>query len=102
MAYYDTPKKVIDNSVFHVDLAGKMGKKCDIGVELQDLVTMRQGNRGNTFWEEGWVDMEDALEAIASRFRDNPGYGGLAIHCYYAYKILQRDRECAAKRSSPA
>lgn len=97
MAYYDTPRKVIENSVFHVELARKLGKKCWIGAELQDLVQMKQGNRGNTFWEEGWVEMEDILGSVANRFRGDPGYGGLAIHCYYAYKILQRERNVPRK-----
>ncbi len=101
MAYYDTPKKVIDNSVFHVELAGKLGKKVWLGAEIQDLVTMKQGNRPNTFWEEGWVEMEEVLGAVARRFNDAPGFGGFAIHCDYAYKILPRGRNVPHRDRPP-
>jgi len=97
MDYYDTPKKIIDNGIFHIELAGKLGKKVWLGAEIQDLVMMKQGNRSNTFWEEGWVEMENVLGSVQNRFLDEPGYGGLAMHCYYAYKILQRERNVPHK-----
>ena len=100
MAYYDTTKKIIQNSVFFVDLATKMKKKLWIGVETQDIVTMKQGNKNNTFWDEGWANMETVLADVHDRFKTNPGYGGLAIHCLYSYRLLSKHRNVPTKERS--
>lgn len=102
MVYYDSPRKVIDKSYYHVNLAAKVNKKMYIGVETQDLITMNQGPRSNTFYEEGWEEMERAIKQIEDEFRSSPGYGGIAMHCYYSYKLLQRGRNTPVKmRAEP-
>ncbi len=97
MAYHDSPRKIIDSSRYHINLAEDLGKKIYIGVETQDLVSMNQGNRATTFYEEGWEDMEQKLAEVENAFRGNSGYGGLAMHCYYSYKLLQRGRNTPFK-----
>ncbi len=97
MAYHDSSRKIIDSSRFHIDLAERLGKKIYIGVETQDLVTMNQGTRATTFYEEGWEDMEAKLKEVEDAFRGNKAYGGLAMHCYYSYKLLQRGRNTPYK-----
>ncbi len=91
MDYYDSADEIIKNGQVHIDLATKMGKKIWLGIEIQDLVSMNQGMRRNTFYEEGWESMEKELAKVSSHFDREYGYGGIAIHCYYAYKIHQRD-----------
>ncbi len=91
MDYYDSADEIIKNGQTHIDLATKMGKKVWIGIEIQDLVSMNQGMRRNTFFEEGWESMEKELAKVSSHFDSQYGYGGIAMHCYYAYKIHQRD-----------
>jgi len=100
MDYYDSAKAIISNGQYHVDMAGKMGKKVLIGVETQDLVRMNQGKRRNTFIEEGWEDMENQLVEVHQAFENNPGYGGVALHCFYSYKLMQRGRN-VPKRDRP-
>ncbi|RJP60978.1 MAG: hypothetical protein C4541_02985 [Candidatus Auribacter fodinae] len=97
MAYYDTARKIIDVSRYHIDLATRLGKKIYVGVETQDLITMKQGRRANTFYEEGWEEMERVLKQVENEFRNDPGYGAIAMHCYYSYKLLQRGRNTPMK-----
>ncbi len=97
MVYYDSPNKVIELSKYHIDLATKTHKQMFIGVETQDLITMNQGPRKNTFYEEGWEEMEQAIVKIEEAFQGQYGYGGIAMHCYYSYKLLQRGRNTPTK-----
>lgn len=97
MAYYDTERMIIDVSRYHIDLATKLGKKIYIGAETQDLIAMKQGRRSNTFFEEGWEEMETVLKKVEDEFRASSGYGGIAMHCYYSYKLLQRGRNTPSK-----
>ncbi len=92
MDYYDTARDVIDQGRPHVELAAKAGVAIVIGVETQDLVQMNQGKRRNTFFEEGWEEMERELSAVADAFAGSPSFDGIAIHCDYSYKMLQRGR----------
>ena len=90
MAYFDTPKKIIESSRLFVDLGRLSGKKVWVGVETQDLVTSRQGYRYNTFWEEGWVAMEQALSEVHGKLQGHDGYTGLSIHRYKSYRRMPR------------
>ncbi len=92
MDYYDTATDIIKSGRFHIDLANRLGKKMVIGVETQDLVRMGQGKRRNTFHEEGWQEMEAQLEMVVENFASEAGFGGLAIHAYDSYRLLQRGR----------
>jgi len=92
MDYYDTARDIIDAGWSHVEMARELGVAMVIGIETQDLIQMSQGKRRNTFIEEGWRDMEQELTQVTDAFAGNPAFDGLAIHCYYAYKILQRGR----------
>ena len=92
MDYFDTAEDMIKHARPHLNLAKKLGKKIWIATEIQDLVSMKQGFRANTFYEEGWEYMEQELEKVNEEFKNNPGYGGFATHCYYAYRQLQKDR----------
>ncbi|MCM8812299.1 MAG: hypothetical protein NC910_04545 [Candidatus Omnitrophica bacterium] len=100
MDYYDTATDIIENARFHIDMANRTGKKMVIGVETQDLVQMNQGKRRNTFHEEGWADMERELIKVAETFMEAPGFGGLAIHCYESYRLLQKGRNVPVRERS--
>jgi len=97
MSYHECPRKVINYSKDHIELAARLGKKIYLGAETQDLVTMKQGRRSLTFYEEGWEEMEQVLTEVEAEFDNDPGYGGLAIHCYYSYALLQRGRNAPSK-----
>lgn len=100
MDYYDTARDIIEHGRFHVELAERLGIQMVIGVETQDLVQMNQGKRRNTFVEEGWEDMERQLDQVAKTFAGHSSYDGVAIHCYYAYRVLQRGRNVPTRERS--
>jgi hypothetical protein len=97
MDYYDTADDIITKARFHIDLAKKMGKKVTIGVETQNLVEMKQGKPRNTFYEEGWEEMEGILQETTDAYQDEPSFNGVAIHCYYSYRLLTRGRNVPMK-----
>ncbi|MDO8729657.1 MAG: sugar-binding protein [Candidatus Omnitrophota bacterium] len=92
MDYYDAAVDIIEQGRPHVELADQLGVEMMIGVETQDLVEMNQGKRRNTFIEEGWEEMEQELAKVTAAFKDSPSYGGIAIHYYDSYRLLQRGR----------
>ncbi|NQU73665.1 MAG: hypothetical protein HQ547_03025 [Candidatus Omnitrophica bacterium] len=98
MDYYDTAKEIIGHAKFHIDLANKMNKRVVIAVETQDLISMRQGKRRNTFIEEGWEQMERQLDRVKQEFLFDPSFEGIAIHCYDSYRIMTRGRNVPTKQ----
>jgi len=92
MDYYDAAVDIIEQGRPHVELADKLGVEMVIGVETQDLVQMNQGKRRNTFIEEGWEEMERELSKVAEAFKGSPSFGGIAIHYYDSYRLMQRGR----------
>lgn len=101
MDYYDTTQDIVDKARFHIDMANRMKKKIVIGVETQNLVEMKQGKPRNTFFEEGWEDMERALQKTAEVYKNEASFGGFAIHCCYSYRTLTRGRNVPT-RERPA
>lgn len=97
MDYYDTASDIIEKARFHIDLANEMNRKVTVGVETQNLVEMKQGKPRNTFYEEGWEEMEGILEETGKVYQGNPAFGGVAIHCYYSYRLLTRGRNVPTK-----
>jgi len=92
MDYYDAAVDIIEQGRPHLKLAEQLGIEMIIGVETQDLVQMNQGKRRNTFVEEGWEGMERELAKVTKAFIDSPSFGGIAIHYYDSYRLLQRGR----------
>lgn len=92
MNYYDKTSKMISGAKEFIEWCANHGARIWLGVETQDLISMKQGNAGNTFWDDGWVRMEQVLAAVHEHYKDAPGYGGIAMHCYYSYRITPRDR----------
>ena len=97
MDYYDTPRDILGNALFHLKLAETLGKKMVIGFETQDLVAMKQGGRRNTFFEEGWEGMEEILKDVAQEMKKYAAFEGFAIHHYGSYKNLQKGRNVPTK-----
>ena len=98
MAYRDSLEGILEPSRFLVDLASRAGKKVWVGVETQDLVSTRRGLGHNTFWEEGWVNMEHVLEAVQNQLKKHAGYGGVAIHSYASYRAMARKQQVVTRR----
>ncbi len=100
MDYYDAAVDIIEQGRPHVELANELGIEMVIGVETQDLVEMNQGKRRNTFIEEGWEEMERELAKVAEAFKGSPSFGGIAIHYYDSYRILQKGRNVPTRERS--
>ena len=97
MDYYDDSVSIINNAVTHLKIADEMNKKLVIGIETQDLISMKQGLSRNTFFEEGWKDMEKQLDKAYKKMRKHRSFEGFAIHCYESYRLLQKDRNVLTK-----
>ena len=93
MAYFDTGAEIIKKGRSHVEEAAQAGKKIIIGVETQDIARTGQGERRNTFYEEGWEEMERQLAEVVASFSGGSSFDGLAIHAYDSYRVLQRERK---------
>ncbi len=88
MSYYDQAERTIDVSQNHVKVMAQKGKKVFIGCETLDVVPLFGGSRAITFYEEGLQYMERQLQKVDVWYRDNPGYGGIAIHHYESYRRM--------------
>ncbi len=102
MDYYNDANNIIKNGKTHLEIAKEMKKKIFIGVETQDLISMHQGLRRNTFFGEGWDLMEMSLDKTAKAFKKNPAFGGFGIHCYESYRLLQKGRNVPTKERPKA
>ena len=100
MDYYDSAADIIAQGKPHLALAGQSKVEMMIGVETQDLVEMKQGKRRNTFIEEGWQEMERELEKVVEAFKDSPSFGGLAVHYYDSYRLMQKGRNVPIRERS--
>lgn len=98
MDYHDTAEKIIEKAMPHLELASKLNKKIIVGVETQDLIRLKQGERRFTFFEEGWEAMEEQLEKAKREFRKEKSFEGFAIHAYYSYRLLPRGRNVPIKQ----
>lgn len=101
MDYFDSAVDITEKATPHIALAAQQGKPVIVGVETQDLVQLGQGKRRNTFHEEGWEDMEQQLDRVKRALRGQAGFGGVAIHAYESYRLLQRGRNVPT-RERPA
>ena len=102
LAYCDTSENILEPGRFFVDLASDAGKEAWIAVETQDLIATKQGHRRNTFWEEGWIAMENTLGRVEKELQQRKGYRGLSIHAYHSYRRMSRlGHVVTAKRVMP-
>jgi len=100
MDYYDNARDIIAHGSSHLEMANRLGVEMVIGVETQDLVEMHQGTRRNTFIEEGWQEMERELKKVVEAFLDFPSFGGIAIHHYDSYRLMQKGRNVPTRERS--
>ena len=101
MDYYDNASRIIEEAEPYLKTADRMNKKIVIGVETQDLITMHQGTRRLTFFEEGWQEMENALSKVKEKAASHPSFEGFAIHCDYSYMALPKGRNSPKKERQP-
>ncbi len=88
MSYHDTAPRIIAAAEDEVELADKHKIKAWVGVETLDVMQLFGGSRSLSFYEEGLEYMEDELEKVYKKFRNDPGFGGIAIHHYESYRRM--------------
>jgi len=101
MDYSDSVKSIVKGAEYHLRLAEKMKKKVVIGLETQDLIKMHQGKSGDTFFDDGWEQMENVLSEAKKEFDKSPAFLGYGMHCYYSYRFLQKERNVPKKQRPP-
>ena len=88
MSYHDIADETIGGVKYEVKLAGEHGKKAWVGYETLDMATRYGGSRAITFYEEGLDKMEEEIAKAVDVFKDQPGFGGIAVHYYDSYRRL--------------
>jgi hypothetical protein len=88
MSYHDLASETIDEAEHEVEIAREKGKKTWVGAETLDIASEYNGLRSITFYEEGLEEMEKELKAVEEKYRKNPGFKGIAVHCYRSYRRL--------------
>jgi len=68
-----------------IEIAGQMDK-----VALIALQTAADSLDKLTFYEDGAVALDAAIAEVERAFADRPGFGGVAVHHYRAYRALRR------------
>jgi hypothetical protein len=70
-----------------VNYATQIGKPCMLGVETSDINA--SGDPAKiSFYTDGETYLENTLSQVYSSFTSSPGFLGMAIHHYDAYRIL--------------
>lgn len=102
MSYRDSAQGIIDTSNDEVAYATR--PKIIVSAELT-----KQTPESITWYEEGVLAMEEALEEVHKAHLSKPGYLGLAIHDFEEYELKRRPyfakkavRNLPAKRILPA
>jgi hypothetical protein len=91
MDYFDDLESIIWYAEPHLKLASSLGKEVIVAVETQDLVKERRGSAFNTFYEEGWQEMEGVLEKAKEEFLKYPAFKGYGIHYFSSYRFLPKE-----------
>lgn len=89
MSYQDGAERIINISEVEVDLMESLGKKAWSGVETIDTEALGGDPGSINFAEEGNIYMEEQLAIVEEYYKYNLGYGGVAIHYYTTYSVLQ-------------
>lgn len=91
MAYRDTADRQIRASLAEADYAASLGKKVYIGAETSPPNGSTIPNE-ITYYNKGLVYMNQQIQEINAYFEQHPGFGGIAIHQYPAYRKMLQGR----------
>lgn len=92
MAYRDHANAQIEVSKADIEFAESIGKKAYIGAE-----TKPPNDEGIpdwiTYYNKKTSYMNEQFEIIHEYYRNNSGFGGIAVHTYDSYKEMQQKEE---------
>jgi hypothetical protein len=87
MAYRNTAEGQMSVSLKDINYAASVGKKAYISAE-----TSQSNGDGIpasiTYYGKGIPYMEEQFKHIDDQMKDNPGYGGIAVEWYNAYRVM--------------
>ncbi|GIP23958.1 Ig-like domain-containing protein [Paenibacillus sp. J22TS3] len=89
MDYTDSSTGIITGAEGEIAYADSIGKPNSVIVGVETLDIANGGDPESiTFREEGRTYMESALAAVYQKFKDSPGFGGIAMHHYDSIRWL--------------
>jgi hypothetical protein len=83
MDYVDKVSSLVADAKTEVTNAQQLGKKAVLGVETMVITPTT-----STFNEEGYGNMEIALDSLALAYQTNSGSNGTAVHYYDTYAAM--------------
>lgn len=92
MNYTDNANFIYKRAKKFLEVADKMGKKVESGIETQGHSKRWGVTLPITFYDEGWELMEKTLLKANKKLSKHESFIGIAIHYYTSYKDLQKER----------
>lgn len=86
MDYVDSAERFVNDAGEIVGYAGRTGKYVWLGAETQEL----KEEPTATFFALGKAAMEQAFAAAAGRYKNAPGFKGVAVHHWNSYRDFAR------------
>jgi hypothetical protein len=85
MSYRDIASTIIEISNVEVSAMESRGKKAWVGLETMDTESVGAGGGFINFYDEGNEYMEGEIAKVMDYYKDNSGFGGMAIHHHKTY-----------------
>jgi len=93
MNYTDNASLMGDRAQKFVDVARRMDKKIESGIETQEPSKRWGVDYPITFEDEGWQLMEEILEKVNARLQTSPAFIGFSIHYLESYRKMNKGRK---------
>ena len=91
MNYVDNAASMVNRAQNFLDVAERLHKKIESGIETQGPSKRWGVTPPITFYDEGWERMEKILKKASEKFNRSPAFIGFAIHYYESYKKMSKD-----------
>ena len=101
MNYKDNAVMMIANARQEVETATKLGKPIWLGVETQAPTTRYGVTPRETFFEEGYVKMEEELKLLKAEYPTSASILGIAYHHLESYRSLDAEETIADVPKQP-
>jgi len=93
MNYTDNASLMADRAKRFVDIALKMDKKIESGIETQAPSKRWGVDYPITFYDEGWKLMEEILAKVVDKLGSSPAFIGFAVHYLESYRKMNKERK---------
>ena len=90
MNYVDNAASMVNRAQKFLEVAERLGKKIESGIETQGPSKRWGVTPPITFYDEGWERMEQILAKACEKFSKSPAFIGIAIHYYESYRKMSK------------